>query len=437
MPWPTKKAPSSPRAAAARAIAGVMSGMNFDHALQQAGAADLTPQDLSLLKAIGYGVVREHRLLAEILSKLLSHPLKNEPEINALMLAGLFQLRSMRVAPHAAVGETVAAVTLLGKDKLRGLVNAVLRRYQREHETLEAALPVALAVRLSYPDWLSRLIQADWPENAGRVLEAGNQPGPLTLRVNRRKIGRDGYLDKLTAAGIAAQTIEHLPDALVLESALGVESIPGFASGEVSVQDASAQLAAGILGAEPGMRVLDACAAPGGKTAHLLERCDDLYVMAMDVDEQRIRRVEDNLARLALEARIVTGDAGDPPRWWDGNPFERILLDAPCSGTGVIRRHPDIKWLRRETDIPKMAAVQKGMLQALWPLLSPGGALVYATCSVLKAEGEDVVKHFLISNPDAKHVAIDAGWGEARSVGRRIAPGGNFDGFYYAKLVKR
>ena len=425
----------NPRAQAANAVAGVMSGKSLDDVLPRSGE-HLSPADRSLLKAITYGVVREHRLLSDLLARLLEHPLKNEPAINALLLVGLHQLRSMRIAAHAAVGETVEAAAELGKPKLRGLVNAVLRRYQREREALEALIPRQPEIHLSYPDWLAARILRDWPASGAQVLAAGNEQAPLTLRVNRRRIRRETYQLKLATSGIAAQTLEAAPDALVLDQARSVEDIPGFSEGYASVQDASAQLAADLIDLQPGLRVLDACAAPGGKTAHLLEHGDDLYVMAMDIDEQRLLRVKDTLTRLQLEARIITGDAADPPRWWDGNTFDRILLDAPCSGTGVIRRHPDIKWLRRETDIPKLAATQKHLLHSLWPLLSPGGTLLYATCSILKAECEDVVKHFLITHPDAKHVPIEADWGEACTIGRRIAPGGAWDGFYYAKLRK-
>ena len=426
----------SPRALAARAVALVMAGKNLDEALTSSDSKALPAADRALLKAIAYGVVREHRLLSDLLARLLEHPLKNEPEINALLLVGLHQLRSMRIAVHAAVGETVEAAAELGKPKLRGLVNAVLRRYQREREALEALIPRQPEIHLSYPDWLATRILKDWPGSGEQVLAAGNEQAPLTLRVNRRRIRLETCQLKLATAGITAQTLHAAPDALVLDQARGVEDIPGFSEGYASVQDASAQLAAPLLDAQPGQRVLDACAAPGGKTAHVLERGEDVYVMALDIDEQRLRRVTDNLARLQLEARIVTGSAAEPMHWWDGNPFERILLDAPCSGTGVIRRHPDIKWLRRDTDIPKLAAAQKHMLHSLWPLLAPGGTLLYATCSILKAECEDVIKHFLITHPGAKHVPIDADWGEACSVGRRIAPGGAWDGFYYAKLRK-
>ena len=423
------------RVEAARVIARVMAGANLDTALAKADSHDFTPRDLSLLKAFSYGVVREHALLSNLLARLMEKPLQNEAELQSLILLGLYQLRSMRVAAHAAINETVTAVTVLGKPTLRGLVNAVLRRYQREREALDALLPQAPGQ--NYPNWLANEIERDWPQNADAVLAGGNAQGPLTLRVNRRRGSRESYLQRLGRSGIAAALVPEAPDALVLEQALPVDEIPGFDEGLVSVQDASAQLAADLLDAKPNMRVLDACAAPGGKTAHLLEVVDDLDLLALDVDAQRLQRVEENLSRLRLTAQVQAADILKSHGWWDKKPFDRILLDAPCSGTGVIRRHPDIKWLRRETDIPRFTQNQLKMLDALWPMLAPGGVLVYATCSILKAEGEDVIKAFLKSRPEAKHLPIVAEWGEARVVGRRIAPGSAWDGFYYARLMKR
>lgn len=423
------------RVEAARAIARVMAGSNLDQALARADIRDLGPQQVSMLRALSYGVLREHGLLSSLLSRLLDHPLQGEEELHALLLVGLHQLRSMRVATHAAVNETVEAVALLGKARMRALVNALLRRYLRERPALEALI-APTAARHSYPEWLADEIREDWPQTWEAVLNGGNAQGPLTLRVNRRQVARDVYLRRLDAAGIAANSVPGAPDAVLLDQAMPVEKIPDFADGAVSVQDVSAQLAADLLDLRPGQRVLDACAAPGGKAAHLLERCDDLDLTALDVDGERLQRVRETLQRLHLQARVVAGNAAEPRAWWDGKPYDRILLDAPCSGTGVIRRHPDIKWLRRFSDIPRMAATQLALLNALWPLLAPGGVLLYATCSILKAEGEDVIKAFLRAQPGAKHAAIAADWGEARPVGRRIAPGGAFDGFYYARLIK-
>lgn len=431
----TASPPSNLRARAALAVAATIRGSNLDEALAPQ-AAGLSAADNGLLKALAYGVVREHRLLDAIAAQLLQKPLRGEPEVQALLLCGLQQLRAMRVPPHAAVGETVAAATDLNKAWAKGLLNAVLRRYQREQAAIEGALPVTAAIRQSYPDWLVEQVKADWPDAWRTTLAAGNEPGPLTLRVNRRQGTREAYLAELAAAGQEAQAVAAAPDAIQLAVAVPVEQLPGFAQGRVSVQDASAQLAADLLDARPGQRVLDACSAPGGKAAHLLERCDGLELLALDSDAQRLRRVEETLARLQLRAQVQAADASKPAAWWDQRPFDRILLDAPCSGTGVIRRHPDIKWLRRDSDIPRMAELQQRLLRALWPLLAPGGVLLYATCSLLRAEGVEVLRTFLDSHGDAAEDKIEAEWGEACAIGRRIAPGGSFDGFYYARLRK-
>ncbi|MGQ0502847.1 MAG: 16S rRNA (cytosine(967)-C(5))-methyltransferase RsmB [Panacagrimonas sp.] len=426
---------ASPRSAAAQVVAAVLGGRSLDDALPVADEHLAAPGDRGLLRALAYGVLREHLLLAAIAGRMLKAPLVDEPQIAALIEVGLFQLRSMRVSAHAAVSETVEACVLLGKPERRPLVNALLRRYQRDSRALEVAAADDAAKRYSYPTWLVDAIRCDWPENWERVLAAGNEQGPLSLRVNRRRISREDYAARLRASGLAFREVPCAPDALILESAVPVERLPGFAEGEVSVQDASAQLAAELLDLAPGLRVLDACSAPGGKTAHALERAD-LDLLALDSDASRLDRVQDNFRRLGLSAELRAYDAGRFGDRWNGALFDRILLDAPCSGTGVIRRHPDIKWLRRFDDIPRMAAEQFRLLSALWPLLAPGGRLVYATCSVLAAEGEDVVRKFFMQAADAKHEPIVATWGEARRFGRRLAPGGDFDGFYYACLRK-
>lgn len=426
----------NPRAAAALAVAAVLAGASLDDALPQASAG-LAAADRALAQAIAYGVLRNRRLLEWLAARLLERPLKNEPRLQALLLGGLHQLRAMGVPDHAAVAETVAAAAALGKPWAKGLLNAVLRRYLRERSTLEAALPPDPALRLSYPDWLVARVREDWPSNWEAVLAAGNEPGPLTLRVNRRQTTREAYRDELAAAGIAAEPVAHAPDALRLHEPLPVASLPGWSAGRVSVQDAAAQLAAELLDAHPGHRVLDACSAPGGKTAHLLERTEALQLLALDRDAARLARVAENLHRLKLQAALRVADAAQPASWWDGVPFDRILLDAPCSGTGVIRRHPDIKWLRREADLAAAARTQGRLLKALWPLLAPGGVLLYATCSILRAEGEAVARAFRASHADAEELRIETPWGEAREIGRRLAPGGAYDGFYYARFIKK
>ncbi|WP_293000504.1 16S rRNA (cytosine(967)-C(5))-methyltransferase RsmB [Nevskia sp.] len=427
------------RAAAAKAVAAVMTGRNLDDALA-AVSAPLSAADLSLLKAMAYGVVREFSTLNWLVGRMLQKPLREEPLVAALLACGVYQLRAMRVPAHAAVAETVAAAEVLGKPWAKGLTNALLRRYQREADAIEATLPPDVEVRQSYPEWLVRQIKRDWPGAWRSVLAAGNTQAPMTLRVNRRRGDREAFAAELSTAGIGHLLPRTTPDAVILNEPLPVERIPGFADGRVSVQDLSAQLAADLLGAEPGMRVLDACAAPGGKTAHLIERSEGLDVIAIESEAARLGRIRDTLGRLGLDAMLVHHDAADTAGWWKGKKFDRILIDAPCSGTGVIRRHPDIKWLRRETDIPTMAAQQLRLLRALWPLLKPQGVLVYATCSILKAEGEDVARAFMAEQPEAVEQVIDpspyAMWGEDCGLGRRIEPGGDFDGFYYVRWVK-
>lgn len=428
------KTTTNARALAARAVAQVLAGKSLDDALA-AARRNSSERDLPLVKSMAYGVLREHAQLAALAAKLLQRPLENEPEIQALLEVGFYQLRRMRIPPHAAVAETVAAVTTLEKPRMAGLVNALLRRYLGERESLEDALPRDLATRYSYPGWLVDRLRTDWGDAAEAVIAAGNEQAPLVLRVNRRRIELEAYLTKLRAAGLVAHTIAELPEAIVLDSAVPVHELPGFDDGEVSVQDASAQLMAQLLRLDDGQRLLDACAAPGGKTCHALELAD-VDVTALDIDASRLHRVHDNLQRLGLKAHVQAADGARPSLWWDGRPYDRILLDAPCSGTGVIRRHPDIRWLRRPDDFARYTDRQLGLLTALWPLLAPGGVLVYATCSILAAEGEDVIRQFLMRIPDAKHEAIAADWGEPRRFGRRLAPAGAFDGFYYARLIK-
>lgn len=395
--------------------------------------------DEALLQALSYGVLRDYRALEALARGMLSKPLTEAPLVHAVLLVGLYQLRSMGIAAHAVLSETVDAVAVLGAPGMRGLVNAILRRYQREQPQLERRIPRDLDTRLSYPVWLVESVRQDWPENWISVLEGGNQAGPMTLRVNARHGGSvTDYQQRLQAAeSVASETVPGATAALVLASALPVERLPGFADGDVSVQDASAQLAAEWLDAGPGMRVLDACAAPGGKTAHLLERHPDLELTALDIDGGRLERVRENLDRLGLQADLVTADASSDASWWDGKPFDRILLDAPCSGTGVIRRHPDIKWLRRSGDVPRLAEQQYQLLKKLWPMLAPGGVLLYATCSILSAEGEQVIRRFLLETADAKPLPIDLpGFAQKCRPGLKIAPGGAYDGFYYMRLAK-
>ena len=384
------------------------------------------------------GTLRWAPRLQALASLLLERPLRQRDlDIHTLLLSGLYQLLYLSIPAHAAVSLTVAAATTLGKEWAKGLLNGTLRRLQREQETLIERVDQSEEAALAHPAWLLQLLRQQWPEQWQAIATANNARPPMTLRVNRRHGDATGYLARLEQAGIAAATHPMVDSAIALEVPVGVEQLPGFGAGEVSVQDAAAQLAAGLLDLQPGQRVLDACAAPGGKTSHMLEYCPDLSMLALDSEPARLQRVAENLVRLGLSATLQAGDAGDPSQWWDGTPFDRILLDAPCSGSGVIRRHPDIKSLRRPADIATLAAGQRRLLHALWPLLKPGGMLVYATCSVLPAENALQVASFLQEQPDAREVVIATDWGHAVTAGRQILPGENgMDGFYYACLSK-
>ncbi len=424
------------RALAARAVAEVLAGASLDTALDSA-QRKLNQTDRALLQQLAFGVLREWRLLEYLVRSLTREP-PQPAALAALLAVGIYQLRSLRVPAYAAVSSTVAASQALELPRARGLVNAVLRRYQREREALEAQLPKSPALRSSHPDWLVRQLGVDWPQCWSSVLAANNLPAPLWLRVNRQRTDRDAYLAQLRVLGLEAVASARAPQALALVQPVPVAALPGFADGLVSVQDAAAQLAAALLQTQAGQRVLDTCAAPGGKTAHLLELCPTLELLALDVDAVRLQRVAETLSRLALHATTRCGDAAQPKDWWDQRPFDRILLDAPCSGSGVIRRHPDIKWLRRASDIPKLAARQLGLLRALWPLLKPGGRLLYATCSTLTAENDAVIGAFVAGQRGARVTPVNADWGEATRHGRRIAPGmEGMDGFYYSVLLKR
>jgi len=422
------------RRLAATVVFQVLGGKSLDQTLPPR-LVRMDAGERSLLQALCYTTVRWYHRLDFILQRLLDKPLKDR-EVQALVLVGLAQLSRMAVPPHAAVAETVAAA---GRKRwARGLVNALLRNYLRRREELERAADRDYQAAFSHPAWLRRRIEQAWPPQAQEILIANNGHPPLVLRVNLARIGRDEYLQVLAGKGIAARPLPEVASAVVLEHPLAVAELPGFAEGLVSVQDGAAQLAAPLLDLRPGCRVLDVCAAPGGKTLHMVEHCPEVgEVVALDVDPQRLARIGENLQRLGRNppVRLLCGDARDPGSWWDGRPFDRILVDAPCSGTGVIRRHPDIKLLRRDEDVSALAALQRQILDAVWPLLKPEGMLLYATCSILPEENAGQMDDFVGRHPHAGAIAIEAGWGLAGGIGRQILPG-TMDGFYYARLGK-
>ena len=516
------------RAAAARLVGAVLrEGRSLTEALEQLPGLE-QERDRPLIQELSYGTLRLLPRLRALARQLLNKPLHpEEAALEALILIGLYQLLATRIPPHAAVASTVAATRVLGKDWAAGLVNALLRRFQRERTGLLAVAERDEEARWLFPRWLLERLRQDWPEDWEEIVAASHVQAPQWLRVNRQVLDRDEYRVHLVAAGIVPgladspqvppdfrQGVDPLPSrvpappvnaipaapsyapaALRLDPPLPMARLPGFAAGQVSIQDLNAQLAAPLLGARPGERVLDACAAPGGKTAHLLELTDgQLDLTALDLDPERLRQVTATLQRLGLRARVLAGDAAAPPGDWIevagadcagadfpgagvkgagvavagvsaagltdaraskagsstaserisdaaargvGTLFDRILLDAPCSATGVIRRHPDIKWLRRPTDIEALAARQARLLEALWPLLAPGGTLLYVTCSLLAAENEQPIRAFLSRHRDAVEVPIVADWGRPCASGRQVLPsvaGG--DGFYFARLRK-
>ncbi|WP_010324459.1 16S rRNA (cytosine(967)-C(5))-methyltransferase RsmB [Marinobacterium stanieri] len=398
-------------------------------------------RDRALLQQLCYGTMRELFRLEQLANHFLRKPFKQQDlDIHALLLIGLWQLRSSRIPAHATLNETVDACAALNKPWASKLLNAILRRYQREQKQAEEALAQDPAFQWNHPQWMISKLQHNWPEHWQSILQANDQQAPMTLRVNKRLLTREKALQKLQRADIPATPCQFSDDGIGLDSPCDVSALPGFAEGELSVQDEAAQLAAGLLAAENGQRVLDACAAPGGKLCHLLEQNTHLQdVIAVELEPERGQRIHDNLHRLGLQlgCEVLTADASSQD-WWDGQLFDRILIDAPCSGTGVIRRHPDIKLLRRGEDIAALASVQLSILNNLWSMLQSGGRLVYATCSIFGQENERVIERFIKQHPDAIHQPIDAPWGEARPFGRQLFPQPDgHDGFYYAVLDKQ
>jgi len=397
-------------------------------------------RDRALLQELCFGVARWFGRLDAIAAQLLRKPFKaKDTDVRCLILIGLYQMLYLRVPDHAAVSATVSATNALKKSWARGLVNAVLRGAQRMGEAEFVELDADPAVKYAHPDWLLGKLRAAYPDDWQAVFDANNQRPPMYLRVNVRQQRREEYRARLEAVGCQVSELPYSDEGLMLAVAADVEGLPGFAEGQFSVQDAAAQLAAGLLNAQPGERILDACAAPGGKTAHVLERQPQLAeLVALDHDAGRLERLEQNLERLQLSASVVCGDASRPERWWDGLQFDRIMLDAPCSATGVIRRHPDIKLLRRASDIEQLVTLQGQILRALWPLLKPGGMLLYVTCSVLPQENIRQLQRFCAEQADVEHLSIEAEWGLAQALGRQILPGQEgMDGFYYASLRKK
>lgn len=427
------------RALAAQSLADItLHGASLREAMDRHARKLPDPRDRALLMALVSDGARWWPRFDAALDRLLERPLRRkEPAVHALLVLGLVQLEVLELADYAAVAATVEAVRALKRPQLAGLVNAVLRRWQRERAAHLAALDAKPETRHAHPRWLADAIARDWPAQADAVMAADNREPPLMLRANRRRTDRNALAERLRLDGQTAEPHPWLADAIVLPHSTDVTRLPGFADGLFAVQDGAAQVAADLAEVRDDQRVLDACAAPGGKACHLLERAD-VALTALEFEPMRAERIRENLDRLHLQANLVVGDAGDPSAWWDGKPFDRILVDAPCSATGVLRRRPDVRLHRRADDIPALAAQQRRILAALWPLLAPGGRLLYITCSLLRAENEAVVGPFLDAHADAHAVPFTLPAGQAATAGWQILPGdGDLDGMYYAVLEKR
>ena len=426
------------RIAAVNIVAKLLRRQGSLNTLLPAETADLDPRQSGHARELCFGCCRYYPLLCAVLAQLLRKPLKRkDADINAILLLGLYQLMGMGTADYAAVNESVKLAAHYKKPWAKSLINGVLRGFQRDSEAMTNR-----ARRVSHtlhPAWLEQTIQQAWGARAGEIYWANNQHPPFTLRVNQQQYTRRDYLQKLNDRGIATREARFSPVGLYLAKATAVTDLPGFAEGAVSVQDEAAQLAPGLLLLQPGLRVLDACSAPGGKTGHLGESENNLKIVALDNERRRLEKVAENLARLSIEADIIHGDARAPGDWWDGNPFDRILLDAPCSATGIIRRQPDIKLLRQPEHIEAQVRVQWQLLTSLWGLLAEGGILLYATCSILPRENTQMLQQFLAVTRNAQELPIVADWGVAQPVGRQLLPGidrDGPDGFYYGRLTK-
>lgn len=395
------------------------------------------PHLTSFTQELCYGVCRHYFRLQAMAGCLYTRPPK-DLTVQLVIFLGLYQLYYLQYPDYAVVKETVA---LLDKPHLtwaKSFVNAILRRYCREKEQIFNSVAQNSSFIQGHPDWLVKRLKKAWPAYWQNILAENDQHPPMHLRVNALKSTRENYLEQLLQAGIAARKHPYAAHGITLSHPYPIKNLPGFVEGHVAVQDIAAQLAVTLLDLKPGQRLLDACAAPGGKTCHILETEPRLAnCVALDLDASRLKRVEENLSRLHHQATLLEGDAATPETWWDGKLFDRILLDAPCSATGVIRRHPDIKLLRTPQAIEAIVQIQSQLLQALWPLLAPNGILVYATCSILPEENEQQIARFVTQTPDCIHVKTQPSWGQNTGHGQQILPGEEqMDGFFYSVLQK-
>lgn len=428
---------SNLRAQAARCLAPVIRRQGSMSELFDSAIEKVIERDRALFHELCYGTLRHYFSLQAIAGLLLDKkPRGKDSDVWALVLIGLHQILHMRIPDHAAISESVAAAKALKKPWAKGLLNASLRRFLREKDSLINTLESNEEHQYAHPQWLIDQIKKAWPEHYAEILKANNEVAPVCLRVNTCEISRQDFLEALRAQGRSAIELNNR-QGLRLEQSHNIQTLPGYESGWFAVQDEAAQFCADLLQAQNGEYVLDACAAPGGKSAHLLESAD-IELCCVELEPKRMQRVEENLKRLKHSAKLIVADASEPEKWWDGRQFDRILLDAPCSATGVIRRHPDIKLLRREADIVELVQLQQQILSALWPCLKPGGHLLYATCSVLAQENDEQIRHFLARNADAKACQLAAfDQGVQTHFGHQLLPTiGGCDGFYFSLLSK-
>ena len=414
--------------------------MTLSLALNNSDSFQNAGKDKALIQEISYGTFRWYIQLEHIMNQLLDKKIKKkDSRLKYLIMIGLYQLRFMRIPQHAVVSETVNTCKKINMLWAKGLVNAILRRYIRESEQLDAVLEKNESVKTSHPEWLIEQLKKDWPDYWQSIIQANNLRAPMYLRVNQRHTNREDYLKKLDEAGIKASATNFSKNGILLTEAVDVQQLPNFNTGDVSVQELAAQLSADLLDLKPGQTVLDACAAPGGKSAHILEAESNLNSLScVEKEPNRTKKLSETLQRLKLNANIKTSDINHLEQWWDKEEFDRILLDAPCSATGVIRRHPDIKFLRSKEEVDSINSLQIKLLNTLWQTLKSGGLLLYVTCSILKQENMEVIKTFINDNKDCKLKPIDADWGNDTGYGRQILTGqDNMDGFFYACLEKK
>jgi 16S rRNA (cytosine967-C5)-methyltransferase len=428
----------SVRAAAAQVITQILTAKGSLSSLLPPISAKIGDNDRALLQELCFGTCRFYPQLQAYTECLLNKPLRTkDSDVQALLLLGLYQLLHTRIPDHAAIGETVEVTRYIKKPWATNLVNGVLRNFQRDSGRINEFLTENRAFQTNHPAWMEAMMSKCWPMQFNQLITANNQHPPFSLRLNTHKISRDNYLQLLSELDIMATANRFSPYGITLEQACDPRKLPYFAEGWLSVQDEAAQLSGDLLQLLPDMHVLDACSAPGGKTGHLLELEPSLQVTALDADERRLTRVRENLARLGVSAKVVCGDGTQPNDWWDGQMFDRILLDAPCSATGIIRRHPDIKILRTPEELDKLGDLQEQLLKKLWPLLKPGGILLYATCSIMPKENTRIIEAFLARQKDASCDPLVVDWGLAQTCGKQLLPQlDGHDGFYYARLRK-